>query len=160
MKTIKDSKQITACQICIEIEKLTSKEMMVETMYTRNLSTGAGIIDTGEASKKDTTTRGTERYCILENRWQTRASTERQLRKQQEQVQSKEGEFDIWLFGDRDKEKDTNACRQYKSMNSPTDEFKYADNYNYNRYNYDDKYVPEEDHNWWYVNQCIPQMLA
>ena len=26
--------------------------------------------------------------------------------------------------------------------------------------NYDDKYVPEEDHGWWYANECIPKMLV
>ena len=57
------------------------------------------------------------------------------------------------IQGERDKEKDTDARRQDKSMNKPADEIKYAYNHNYNKYNYDDKYMSEEDHDWWYVNK-------
>ena len=37
-----------------------------------------------------------------------------------------------------------------ESENKPTCEYKYA-----YKYNYDDKYVPEEDQDWWYVNEYI-----
>ena len=53
------------------------------------------------------------------------------------------------LHREINKEKDTatQRHRRYKSMNNPTNEFKYTYNYSYNIYNYDDNYIPEEDHN-------------
>jgi len=42
----------------------------------------------------------------------------------------------------------------------PADKFNYGYNYNYNRYNPDDKYLLDEDHDWWYVNIYIPQRLS
>ena len=37
--------------------------------------------------------------------------------------------------------------------------FNYGYIYNYNQYNFANKYVPEEDHDWWYINKYEPQML-
>ena len=37
-------------------------------------------------------------------------------------------------------------------MCKPADEFNYVYSCNYNRYNYDNTYIPEENHDWWYVH--------
>lgn len=156
-KTTKDPKQITVWQNCLGTETFTNKETMVKIMNAWNSSTGAWAIDIGEATKKDTTTIRTGRYYTLENRGQTRASTGLEIVVITQTIEKriKRGRW-IWhmaIWRERDKEKDNNTRRQYESINTPTDEFKYAYNHNYNRYNNDDKYVSEEDHDCWYANK-------
>ena len=45
-------------------------------------------------------------------------------------------------------------------MNKPVDGFKYVSDYIYNRHNYDNQYVLEEDDDWWYVNEQIPRVFG
>ena len=82
------------------------------------------------------------------------------LQKLQEQQQQEEDDFttsvDIAInkeeiYREINKEKDAvrDKLRIDEFMEeNPVDKLKYANNYNYNRYNPDNKYVPNEDHNW------------
>ena len=94
------------------------------------------------------------------------------LREQQEQQQQEEDDFvtsiDIRINKEeiyREINKEKEAFRDRLRIEAfleenPADKFKYTNNYNYNRYNPEDTYVPDEDHDWWYVNEYIPRMLS
>ena len=55
----------------------------------------------------------------------------------------------------RDKEIEDMEQTYNKLLNKPADKSKYASNFDCNKHNFDDNYVPEKDHNWWYVNEYI-----
>lgn len=90
----------------------------------------------------------------------------------QEQQQQEENDFatsidirinkeEIYRKTDKEKEAFRDRLRIDAFLEeNPADKFKYANNYSYDRYNPDDTYVPDEDHDWWYVNEYIPQMLS
>ena len=59
------------------------------------------------------------------------------------------------MFGERDKITDTLELKHHELLNNPTDKSKYKRNYNYNRNNHNDKYAPDDDPNWWYMNKYI-----
>ena len=107
-------------------------------------------------------------WKIEDEQEQVQAPKRRMLREQQEQQQQEEDDFvtsiDIRINKEeiyREINKEKEAFRDKLSIEAfleenPADKFKYANNYNYNRYNPEDTYVPDEDHDWWYVNEYIP----